>query len=305
MGLDLSNLTEYTDENSMALIKESVMGGRIFDYATLQADVKHKSAINILSSDIVGQAGGCGWAADGSTTLSQRELEVSPIKINEAICPDELEKVWAMKIMNSGSTHEALPFEQLYAEDKRDRISAMVEAIIFKGDSIGTGNLGLADGLLKLLDAETANTVDGNMNNELSITSTNIVDSVEAMVASRPADIIDRDDLVLYVGYDLYALYTAALRKANLYHNIGEDGDNFTSTILGTNVKIIAFKGLNATQRMFLTHIANVYIGEDLLNEYEQFDIFYDKNDDEVRFRSKFKIGVQVAFPELIVDFKI
>jgi hypothetical protein len=46
-------------------------------------------------------------------------------------------------------------------------------------------------------------------------------------------------------------------------------------------------------------------MGTDLLNDYESFQIFYFEAEDEVRFRSKFKIGAQIAFPQFIVNFKL
>ena len=125
------------------------------------------------------------------------------------------------------------------------------------------------------------------------------------MVANVPADIIDADDLVLFVGYEVYRLYAKALMQANLFHYRGEEGADFQQNVPGTNVKIVAVKGLNGSDRMILTRKANLYVGVDLLNDAEDFKIFYSQDNDEVRFISKFKIGVQVAFPSLIVEFSI
>jgi hypothetical protein len=44
-------------------------------------------------------------------------------------------------------------------------------------------------------------------------------------------------------------------------------------------------------------------LGTDLLNEEEKFEIFYAKEADQVRFVSEFKMGVNFAFPDEIVDF--
>ena len=73
----------------------------------------------------------------------------------------------------------------------------------------------------------------------------------------------------------------------------------------GTNVKVVAVKGLNGTSRLILSRQANLYIGTDLLNDAEQFSIFYSKDNDEVRFVAKLKIGTQLAFPEFVVEFTL
>ena len=308
MALDVSGLSVYTDENKLDLIKKSILQGRSLEYVTIQPDIKTTATINIIDSTLVGQAGSCGFNADGTTTLSQRPLTVKPIKVNEAICVETLESYYTQKMMNAGSYNENLPFEQIYAEDKAEKIADMIESVLWKGDTAGSGNLALVDGYLKLIDSISA--VDGNVDGvtvATGVTSANIVDIIDGMVASIPADVIDADDLVLFVGYDKYRAYAKALRDANLFHYTGEEnqGQEFSQMVPGTNVKVVAVKGLNGTSRMVLSRVANLYVGVDMLNDAEDFNIFYSQDNDEVRFISKFKLGVQVAFPELLVEFTL
>jgi hypothetical protein len=49
--------------------------------------------------------------------------------------------------------------------------------------------------------------------------------------------------------------------------------------------------------------ISNLYVGSDLLNEEEKWEIFFAKESDEVRYAVEFKFGVQFAFPDEIVKF--
>jgi hypothetical protein len=309
MGLDVSGLSVYTDENKMDLIKKSVLEGRSLEYLTVQPDIKSSATINIIDSTLVGQAGSCGFNSDGTTVLSQRTLSVAPIKVNESICVDTLESYYTQKMMNPGSYNESIPFEQIYAEDKAEKIADMLESIVWKGDTLGSGNLALADGLLKVIDAE-GSVVDGNtgaVTVAAGITAANVVDIVDGMVASVPADIIDAEDIVLFMGYDNYRTYAKALRDANLFAYTGaeDQGQKFSQMVPGTNVKVVAVKGLNGTSRLILSRQANLYIGTDLLNDAEQFSIFYSKDNDEVRFVAKLKIGTQLAFPEFVVEFTL
>lgn len=304
MSLNVSGLSAYTDENKMELIKRSILQGRTMEYVTVQPDIKSSATINIIDSDLVAQAGACGWSEDGSTILTQRPLSVDAIKVNEAICLDTLEAYYTQKMMNPGSYNENIPFEQIFAEDKSDKIQNLIETLVWKGDSASSGQVALADGFLKVIDAE-AGTVDGNTGSETSITAANIVDIVDAMVGAIPADIIDADDLVLFMGYDSYRTYSKALRDANLFHYTGAEnqGENFSQMVPGTNVKVVAVKGLNGTSRMVLSRIANMYVGVDMLNDAEDFKIFYSNDNDEVRFLAKWKLGTQVAFPEFCVEY--
>lgn len=309
MALDVSGLSAFTDENKMDLIKKAILTGRSLEFMTIQPDIKSSATINILDSTLVGQAGSCGFNSDGTTILSQRTLSVDAIKVNESICIDTLEAYYTQKMMNPGSYNESIPFEQLYSEDKAEKIADMLESIVWKGDKSGSGNIALADGLLKVIDAE-GSVVDGNVGAVTAatgITAGNVVEIIDGMVESVPADIIDADDLILFVGYDVYRVYAKALRNANLFHYTGAEnqGQEFSQMVPGTNVKVVAVKGLNGTNRMVLSRVANLYIGTDLLNDAEQFSIFYSKDNDEVRFVAKLKVGAQVAFPELVVEFTL
>tara|TARA_R110000744_G_scaffold185215_3_gene304627 strand:+ start:156 stop:1097 length:942 start_codon:yes stop_codon:yes gene_type:complete len=308
MALDLTGLTAYVDENKMELIKKSILQGRTLEYVTIQPDIKSSATINIIDTDLVIQAGACGWNADGTTTLSQRPLAVDKMKVNEATCVDDLEAYYTQKMMNAGSYNETIPFEQIYSEDKSEKIANEIDNVIWKGDKgAGVGNLAFSDGYFKLIDSLAGSTVNGNtgaVTVATGITAANVVDIVDGMVNSVPEDIINADDLFLFMSYANYRTYAKALRDANLYHYNGQEdqGQEFSQMVPGTNVRVVALKGFSGTARMILSRKANLYFGTDLLNDSEDFDIFYSKDNDEVRFLSKWKQGVQVAFPSFIVD---
>ena len=311
MSFDVSGLSVYTDENKMDLIKKSVLEGRTLEFVTVQPDIKSSATINILDSTLVAQAGACGWNPLGTTALTQRALAVTDIKVNEAFCLDTLEAYYTQKMMNPGSYNESIPFEQIFSEDKADKIADMIESILWKGDTAGSGNIALADGYLKLVTSLIGSgVVNGNPSGitvATGIVAGNVVDIVDGIVELIPADIIDADDLVVFMGYDKYRTYAKALRDANLFHYNGaeDQGQEFSQMVPGTNVRVVAVKGLNGTNRIITSRVANLYVGMDMLNDAESFDIFYSKDNDEVRFLSKFKLGVQVAFPEFVVDFTL
>jgi hypothetical protein len=305
MALDLSALTAYTDQEKMGLIRKSILTGKTMSLITVQPDIKSSAAINILSSTALFQAGACGFNPLGTTTLDQRLLTVVSIKQNEPICVESLEAYWTQSLMKAGSYNEEIPFEQLYAEEKAAQSSKELETMLWQGDTAGAtgGNLDLVDGFIKIIDAD-AGTITGTA---LALDSANIVDAVDEMVAKVPDDAIQATDLTLFMGFDKYRIYTAALRNANLFHYDAQNGSDFEIFVPGTNVKVIAVSGLNNTGvagagRIFLTPASNMYAGVDMLNDSEDFRIFYAEEADEVRFNQKFKIGFQTAFGELVVS---
>ena len=110
MALNLSALTAYTNEFAIDLIKEAVLKGRTVDLVTVQGGIKSSATINRLSTLLNAQNGACGWNATGSTILDQRTISVCDIKINEAICLNDLEAFYTQVQMNPGSYNTEIPF---------------------------------------------------------------------------------------------------------------------------------------------------------------------------------------------------
>jgi hypothetical protein len=306
MSLNLAGLSAYTNEMAMDLIKEAVLKGRTVDLATVQGGVKSAATINRLSTVLNAQAGACGWSATGSTILDQRTITVCDIKINEAICLNDLEAYYTQVMMNPGSYNTEIPFEQLFAENKKDQIMALVEDLIWKGDTVGgTGNLALCDGFKVLFDAGiTASSAKYGTYSNSGLAST-IVDKVDEAISKIDSNVIDAEDLHLFMSYPDFRTYAKALRDANLFHYTGAEnqGGDFTLMVPGTNVRVIAVRGLNSANRWVLTPASNLYIGTDLLSDAEDFRIFYSQDNDEVRFLAKWKLGVQVAYLEHVVYY--
>jgi hypothetical protein len=308
MSFDLTGLAAYTDEHAIDLIKRSTLRGRTLDLIQIQPGIKSSAEINILDSDLVLQAGACGFGASGSTTLTQRTIAVDKVKINEAYCLDDLESFYVQKLMRPGSYNEDNPIEQIWAEEKAEKIQAVVEDIIWKGDKVGgSGNLALSNGFLQIFGASGSGVIDGNPAGLTAINDSNIVDIMDNQVSLINVNDIDADDLHIFCGYEIYRMYAKALRDANLFHYDGTEnqGADFSQLVPGTNVRVIAVRGLNGTNKIVTGRAANFYFGTDLMNDQESWRAQFDTIEDDLKLTVKFKLGVQVAFPERVVYFSL
>lgn len=316
MSLNLVGLTAYVEQNAMDLVKEAVLKGRTVDLVTVQGGIKSAATINRISTSLTGQAGACGWNAAGTTTLDQRTITVCDVKINEAICLNDLEAYYTQVMMNPGSYNTSIPFEQIFAENKRDQIMAMIEDIIWRGNTAtGSGNLALCDGFVKLFDAGvtassghfvtySVSALSGEgSGGAYSATSSNIVELIDELGRLLNTNVIDAQDLHIFLSYADYRTYSKLLRDKNYFAYTGAEnqGQEFSQMHPGTNIRVIAVRGLNTANRILLAEASNLYIGTDLLTDAEDFKVWYSQDFDEVRFLSKFKLGVQVAFIENVV----
>jgi hypothetical protein len=310
MAFNVTGLTNYTNELSTELVVRSLFGSKtaavLQAAGQVQVGVKSAEALNILASDIFFQADGCGYSASGNTTFSQRVITVGKIKIEETLCPKTLEAKWLQTQMVPGSP-TSIPFEEQIGQEKASRIAKLIEVSMWQGDTVTSNtnpNTNRFDGFTKIIDAVSASTIAGNTSSATAITVANVEDLIDNMYNAAPADIADADDIVLFVGIDTYKKYTTALRASNLFH-YAADSEGMEIMIPATNVKMIAVGGLNGTDRMFLGRLTNFFVGTDLANEEEELKFWYSEDNDEVRFRACFKYGVQIAFPDQLVRFKL
>jgi hypothetical protein len=310
MAFNVSALANYTNEQSTELVLKSLFGSKtaaILQAAgQVQVGVKSAEALNILTSDVYFQTDGCGYTASGNTTFSQRNITVGKIKVEETLCPKTLEAKWMQTQIAAGSP-TSVPFEEQIGQDKANNIAKLLEIAMWQGDTATTNtnpNTNKFDGFIKLIDAASASTVAGNTSSATSITTANVEDLIDNIYNVVPADIADASDLVLFVGIDTFKKYSTALRASNLFH-YAADSEGMEIMIPATNVKLIAVGGLNGTNRMFLARLSNLFVGTDLANEEEDYRFWYSQDNDEVRFRATMKYGVQFAFPDQIVQFKL
>jgi hypothetical protein len=272
----------------------------------VQVGVKSAEALNILTSDVYFQADGCGYTASGNTTFTQRNITVGKIKVEETLCPKTLEAKWMQTQIAPGSPTE-VPFEVQIGTDKSNNIAKLLEVSMWQGDTATSNtnpNTNRFDGFTKIIDAASASTIAGNTSSATAITIANVDDLIDNIYAAVPADIADSDDLVLWVGIDTFKKYTTALRNNNLFH-YAADSEGMELIIPATNIKMIGVGGLNGTNRMFCGRLSNFFVGTDLANEEEEYKFWYSQDNDEVRFRATMKYGVQIAFPDQIVQFKL
>ena len=298
MAFNVSNINPFTNETSQELVKKSILTGRTMDVVTIVPGIKYKESLNILENTITISAATCGFAgATGDVDFLQRDIEVSPLEVKDQLCPKELEKYWMGQLMKPGAPKD-MELGPILAASYVEKIKEQNEFNLWQGEVGGTGAYTLFNGFLELAGTTGAIGVTAAAGPH---TISDIVAHVNAMVAATPEDILDKSDLILFMSYGNFNLYTAALRAANLYHYDGSVGSDYTTFVPGTNIKVMATKGLSGRPEFLLTFGANLVVGTDLVNEEEKFDIFYSRDNDEVRVNIQWKLGTQIYFVDQVV----
>jgi hypothetical protein len=305
MALDLSALTNYVKENELQLTSAAIFSAKtaslIEAKGNVQVGIKSAETVNIMTTDAVFQAGGtCGFNSSGTTTITQRTLTVGKIKIQESICPKTFEAKYTQKALREGSSYDYMAYATEYSAQKVQRIGAALETAIWQGDTgSGNGQLNKFMGIGTIINALGY----GGAGDPINGNAANVIAAVDAVFAALPAALLDKDDVVIFCGNDTFREYVIALRDANLFH-YPVDAANMELIVPGTAIKLIGVNGLNGTDYLFGLSMSNLYLGTDMLNEQDRFELFYAKEADEMRFVVEFKLGVQVAFPDEVVFWK-
>jgi len=317
MAFDVSTLAAYTKDNWKELVTSSVLGSKTANLIKSQGNVlvgvKSAENITIMDTDAFFQSGtSCGFNASGTTTFTQRAVTVGKIKINEALCLKDLESKFLQNALPQGSRYTDMIFAEQYSNRKAEKVAEQMEIALWQGDTASAnGNLNKFDGLIKLITAAGGSVTNANTSTYItggpiaSITVSNVVAVFDAIYTAIPAKVVAKDDITIFCGMDTFRLYTIALKNANLFAynlDIKADSEFF---LPGTTVKVVAVQGLNGTNDLVAARISNLFMGTDLLNEEERFEIFYAKEADQIRYVNEFKAGVNFAFPDEIVKFFI
>ena len=300
--------TTFTDELKEQLLAKMVFEGRTAELVKVIPGVKRAITLNLLANDAVPTAATCGWTpnpSNGYVNLDQKELEVIALEVKDAICPKDFEQLYLGMYMRN---NKEVPFEELIAESYVNKVKNYDEKLIWDGDGTNNGLLTLINNGLGVIDAST----------EVSVAST-AIEAVNALISKATPDILMHENKVVFTSYAMYNTYASELRAANLYiqpnYQNGE-GANYEMYIPGTDIRLIAIAGMdnlvNTTindgyavntvkQPMVLTYADNIVLGTDMLNDEEMFDMWYSRDNDEVRVNIQYKLGWNFYFGDHIV----
>jgi hypothetical protein len=323
MGFLVTGLTAYTEQNEKQLVSASLFEARtqqlILSEGNVMTGVKSSQTVNRMDTDVFFQDdSSCGFLSSGTTEFSQRTLTVGKVKVQETLCPKDLESVYLQKALPAGGNYDTIAFANEYTARKAGKIAEALETAIWTATGSGYGG---TNGLLNkfkgirqhIADAGTSvnANVTGFYGTGAPITGIDTMDKAQkavlAVIASLPNGIKGKTDVRIFVGWDVYNLLIQKYVDLNLYHyNPGSTGNAIDSEFLvpGTSYKVIPVHGLTGTNDIYAMRMSNIFLGVDLISEEDQFELWYSQDDRNVKFSANLKIGVQIAFPDEVVKFE-
>ena len=269
---------------------------------TILPNIKYKAAMKVGAFSNLVRSADCDFDSTTSgLTLTEKVLTPTELQVNLQICKKELHADWEAAQMGFSAFDELPP---LFSDYVISRVAAEVanatETSIWSG-SAGEGSF---DGFTTLLGAD-ATVVDVAQD---TVTSSNVIAQLGAIVDAAPSAILGKEDLTLYVSTNIARAYIRAL--GGFASNVGANGiDNKGTTwynggeLSFEGINIFVAKGLGDNEAV-LAQKSNLFFGTGLLddrNEVKVIDMADLDGSQNVRVVMRYTAGVQIGIGSDIV----
>lgn len=279
--VNLDQLKVYVDENKLGLIRKSVLGAKTIDYLNLQTGIIGKTKINLLDTTVTfGDGSACGWNEAGTSTITQREINPAPIKVNMSFCDKAMQKYFMNHQITVAAGRSTLPFEEDFIAGVVEGVGKKLEDAIWNGVNINSVQY---DGFTQIITRSAT-------------TGSTVYDSVRNLYNGIPSASLM--DTVIFIGIDGFRSLAGELTAKNLYHYDPKVDEAFEMILPGTTTRVIGVPGLDGSNKAYAINTKHAFYGTDMQNDNETFDFWYSKDNQEFRLAINFVEGVQVAFPD-------
>jgi len=294
--MTISN-SSYAGEKAAGFIAAALLSANTLDKGgvTIKPNVNYRQVMQkIAVGDVIADAS-CDFTATSDVTLTERYLTPEEFQVNMELCKKDFESDW-LSIEQGFSAFDTLPksFAEYLISHVAAKVATKTELNIWNGQN---ANAGEYDGLVELMKAD-ADVIDV-VTAETSITPSNIIQELGAVVDAIPTTVYGSDNLSIYISSAdarSYVRAQAALGYKDLYH-VGQTAMDFEG------VKLFVANGLTSGQ-MVAAEKDNLMFGTGLQSDFSEVKVLDLANIDgsqNVRIVMRFTAGVQYAIGSEIV----
>lgn len=289
---NVSGLSAYVKENRDEILRKVILEGDTISKMAKQLGIKTKERLHYFNLDPVFQDGkGCGFSAQGATNLTEKDIEVAPIKINMEWCNDDLLGKFAEYLVRFGANANAeqLAFEQLIADELVKNINKEMEEAVWQGVKAND----FIDGLLTQAAAD-ANTV------KVTLSGNSLYEKVKAVIMAIPEEILD--DAVVFVSPANFRKLVFELLEMNNFHIAPEEIEKGEFYFPGTTIAIHKTLGMTGVDdKIYASTWENMVYGTDMMDDKEELRFWFSDDDDLHRLKVKWVSGVSTYFSDYVV----
>tara|TARA_R110000868_G_scaffold364526_1_gene627384 strand:- start:1223 stop:2137 length:915 start_codon:yes stop_codon:yes gene_type:complete len=296
--MSLSITTTFAGTQSLPYVSASLFQGKTLEnnWVKIYTDIKKSTVISKMDFGNLVQAYAASFNASGTLTKGECVLTPTDLMVNFEYDKKQLESDWESMKMNPGAGKSAPPAEFVsYVLDLMGRqTSQEVEFNLWRGNFTGsTSTLSgytKFTGILRTIDT-CAGTVKVNKTGAFS--ATNITTNIDLAFAQVPGQLLDKEDLGIYVSPSSAMMYKQALAG---FSNESSYAKDYSLNYLGKEIRPCA--GV-PNDMIVVAQPGAIAFGTDLTSDSNSVRIV-DLSDTTgsltLRYRSDFKAGICVPY---------
>ena len=294
---DLSSLPTYEQYGSDMLIK-AFLGLTLPKYSMVRANLKGTTElVGYVTNDVILQDLSCGFDPTGNTTQDVVTVDLCNKKANMQLCPYDLYDTYLSQYLSNSNFQEAVPFEETIITDISNRTANQIEYQLWL-NSTATGATQYDN---QCFNGVTNLITTGNGASHVAytaITANNALDVFTSLYQSMDENILHRNDLVIYCGYDKYRALIASMRNSS-YINLfsfdaagSTEGQEWSVMLPGSNVRVIPTQALTGVNKLYAGAAQYIMVG--MNNEQMTVRSLYDPFEDIIKINLHATYGVGV-----------
>ena len=293
---DLSALPTYNSYGSDMLIK-SILGLTLPKYATIRPNLKGTTEkVGFVTNDVILQDLSCGFDPTGATTQNLVTIDLCNKKVNQQLCPYDLYDTYLSQSLSNANFQESVPFEEVILTDISNRIANQVEKQLWNNTVASGGTYGSA-----CFDGVGALITSGNGATQIAYsaaTAANGLDVFTKIYESIPANVLHRDDLVIFTSYANYRGLVSSMRNSSYVNLFTMDsagvatGEEWSLVLPGTSVRVIPTVGLDGVSAYYAGPAGYYMVG--MNSEIMTVKSVYDPFEDIVKIQAHVTYGLGI-----------
>ena len=265
----LTNNTTYDGEQLESYILKSFTDNKTVGSVPPQnviTDIFEKEKVGKLDGSSLVQVGeNCSFNDSGTVTVSEGTLEPKDFFINISLCYEDLRPIY--NTLNTGSLNEqelAAGFSASMAEMLQSKFNQSWENAVWNAIYVATGTTetDVFDGI----DAQ----ITTYANTGATLTASNVIAHLNTLVASLPNDVLDKEDLTIYMNQKSLNLYFDALFALGIMTPQGATAATYKG------YKIVAISKIS-NGKMYAIEASNLYFGVGSMTDFESLQILDQK----------------------------
>ena len=293
---DLTNLPQYNTYGSDMLIK-SILGLTLPKYATIRPNLKGTTEkVGFVTNDVILQDLSCGFDPTGDTVQNLVTIDLCNKKVNQQLCPYSLYDTYLSQSLSNSNFQESVPFEEVILTDISNRIARQVELQLWNNKIASGGAYGSA-----CFNGVGALITSGNGATQIAYsaaTAQNGLSVFTSIYEKIPANVLHRDDLVIFTSYANYRGLVSSMRNSSFINLFTADfagaasGEEWSLMLPGTNVRVIPTVGLDGVDAYYAGPAGYYMVG--MNNEIMTVKSIYDPFEDIVKIQAHVTYGLGI-----------